>query len=163
MVMFNPFKMFRNPYYCYRFSRRLAQLRIPILPSFIDYYVRWFFACWLPHTATIGEGFNIGYGGLGCVIHSKCVVGDHVHIGTQVTLGGNARQEGIPTIGNHVFIGTGAKILGPVTVGDGAVIGANSVVTRDVPSRSVVAGMPAKVIHENIDINEYLFHLRSKS
>jgi serine O-acetyltransferase len=61
----------------------------------------------------------------------------------------------VPRIGNNVFIGVGAKILGPVTVGDGAVIGANAVVTHDVPSRCLAAGIPAKVIKTNIDSAVY--------
>lgn len=57
-------------------------------------------------------------------------------------------------IGDNVFIGTGARILGDVRVGDNSIVGANAVVLHDVPANCSVAGIPARVLHENIDINE---------
>lgn len=94
-----------------------------------------------------------GYGGIGTVIHAQCKIGDFVNIGTNVTLGGGRSQVGadgkirqIPHVGNRVYIATGAKLLGGITVGDHSIIGANAVVTRDVPPLSVVAGNPAEVI-----------------
>lgn len=57
--------------------------------------------------------------------------------------------EGYPTIGNRCFIGAGAKIIGNIIIGDDVVIGANAVVTKDIPSGSVVGGVPAKIISNN--------------
>ena len=156
----NPFQLLKSPVYLYRLAHWLHAVRIPVLPHLIDYFSRFFFTCWLPHTAKIGENLEIGYGGMGCVFHSNCTIGDNVHVGTHVTFGGNARKKGPPTVGNNVYIGNGAQILGPITVGDGSVIGANSVVIDDVPPRTVVVGCPARIVHENIDIQDYLFHLR---
>lgn len=76
-------------------------------------------------------------------------------IGQQVTIGGRSHILEVSTIGDRVYFGAGAKILGNVHVGDGAVIGANAVVIHDVPAHSVVGGVPARVIKENIDINDY--------
>lgn len=94
-----------------------------------------------------------GYGGIGVVIHAECKIGDFVNIGANVTLGGgrsrfdeNGMQRQIPYVGNRVYIATGAKLLGGITVGDHSIIGANAVVTNDVPPFSVVAGNPARVI-----------------
>lgn len=153
-------RVFRSPVPLYRFARALHRWKVPVAPLLVDYFVRFFFSCWLPHTAQIGRDFELGYGGLGCVIHTNAVIGRDVHVGTNVTIGGNARVAGAPRIGNNVYIGGGSQVLGPITIGDGSVIGANSVVVRDVAPRTVVAGNPARVIHEDIDINEYLFHLR---
>lgn len=61
---------------------------------------------------------------------------------------------GIPTIGNNVTIYAGAKVFGKITIGDDVVIGANAVVTKDIPSHSMVAGVPAKIIKTRTDINE---------
>ena len=61
---------------------------------------------------------------------------------------------GIPTIGNNVTIFAGAKVFGKITIGDDAVIGANAVVTKDIPSHSMVAGVPAKIIKTRKEINE---------
>lgn len=61
---------------------------------------------------------------------------------------------GIPTIGNNVTIYAGAKVFGKITIGDDVVIGANAVVTKDIPSHSMVAGVPAKIIKTRKEINE---------
>lgn len=148
-----------NPYHFYRVSHYLYTRKVPFLPKMTDYFVRLIFGCWLPHTAKIGKGLKLGYGGMCVVIHSNAVIGDNVHIDQGVTLGGNATEYGAPKIGNNIYIGCGAKVLGPVTVGDGVVIGANAVVIQDVPANTVAAGVPAHIIHENIDISEYLYHL----
>ena len=69
----------------------------------------------------------------------------------QVTIGSSrgGNKEGYPTIGNRCFIAAGAKIIGNVTIGDDVVVGANAVVTKDIPSGSVVGGVPAKIIGNN--------------
>lgn len=77
----------------------------------------------------------------GIIIHSKTVIGQHVTIMQQVTLGGS--RLGVneaPIIEDHVYIGAGAKVLGHVRIGHHAVIGANAVVTRDVPAGATVVG-----------------------
>ena len=102
--------------------------------------------------------FEMGYGGLGCVIHIDAIIGNDCHLGTHVTIGGNATAFGAPTLGDKVYVGTGAKILGPIAIGDNVIIGANSVVLSDVPAGSMVAGIPAKVIRSNILVDEYLAH-----
>lgn len=153
-------RVLRNPVGWYRAARWLAGHRIPLLPRFIDYTVRITFGCWVPHTAKIGRNVVLGYAGLGVVIHDHAIIGDRVEIGQGVTLGGNARQKGHPEIADDVYIGCGAKVLGPVKVGEGSVIGANSVVLCDVPEHCVVVGAPARVIREGIDVQQYLFHRR---
>ena len=69
-------------------------------------------------------------------------------ISHEVTLGRASRgpREGYPTVGDEVYVGPGAKLIGKVHVGDGAAIGANAVVTKDVPKRGVAVGVPARVI-----------------
>jgi len=156
--MRNLFRVFRSPVYCQALARRLKAWGVPWLPRLIDYFVRFFFACWFPHTVQTGRNLELGYGGLGCVIHSDAILGDDVHLGTNVTIGGNARQRGVPRIGNGVYIGGGGQILGPITLGDGCLSGANAVVIKDVPPRCVVAGNPAKIIRDNVDLKEYLYH-----
>lgn len=95
----------------------------------------------------IGKGFYIGHFGT-IVVHSSAVIGDNVNISQGVTIGATNRgnRQGIPTIGNQVYIGPGAKIIGKITVGNNVAIGANAVVTKDVPDNAVVAGVPAKII-----------------
>ena len=97
--------------------------------------------------ATIGRRFFIDHG-VGVVIGETAQVGDDVLMYHQVTLGGTSLEKvkRHPTIGNNVLLGMGAKIVGPVVVGDNAKIGANAVVTRDVPANATVVGIPGKIV-----------------
>jgi len=97
--------------------------------------------------ATIGRRVFIDHG-VGVVIGETAVVGDDVIIYQQVTLGGvrTSKDKRHPTIGNNVVIGAGAKVLGNINIGDGAKIGANSVVVKDVPMMATAIGIPARVI-----------------
>ena len=83
---------------------------------------------------------------MGIVIHRRVVIGDNCEIAQHVTIGGRSGHADVPVIGNQVFIGAGAKVLGPIRIGDGAIIGANAVVLKDVPPLAVVAGVPARII-----------------
>lgn len=81
----------------------------------------------------------------GVVIHEDAVIGDDCMIMQQVTIGMIGDGE-VPTIGNRVYIGAGAKIIGKLSVGDGARIGANAVVVEDVPPGCTAVGVPARLI-----------------
>ena len=85
----------------------------------------------IPASAQIGEGAVFGYKGIGVIVHKRAVIGKNCIIGTNVTIGGKSGHYQVPRIGDNVDISTGAKILGPITVGDGCVIGANAVVIKD--------------------------------
>ncbi|MCB1253356.1 MAG: serine O-acetyltransferase [Austwickia sp.] len=95
--------------------------------------------------ATIGRRFFIDHG-MGVVIGETAEVGDDVMMYHAVTLGGRTLAKGKrhPTVGDHVTLGAGARVLGAITVGPGAQIGANSVVVKDVPPNTVATGVPAK-------------------
>ena len=124
----------------------LHQKGIPVIPSLIAYWIRFFWAAFVPASASIGKGTRLGYGGLGVVIHKDAIIGRDCLISQQVTVGGNHSDEGVPSIGDDVVIGAGAKILGPITIGDSVKVGANAVVLRDVPSGATVVGIPAKIV-----------------
>ena len=79
------------------------------------------------------------------VIHSKAIIGSDCVIGQNVTIGRRVSRSIAPVIGDRVYIAAGARILGPVTIGSNSIIGANSVVTSDIPPNSVSYGVPAKV------------------
>jgi serine O-acetyltransferase len=97
--------------------------------------------------AILGTGLFIDHA-TGVVIGETAEVGDDVTIFHGVTLGGTGRDTGKrhPTIGDRVIIGAGAKVLGPIKIGDDSRIGANSVVVKEVPSSSVVVGVPGQII-----------------
>ena len=96
--------------------------------------------------ATIGRRFFIDHG-MGVVIGETAIVGDDVMIYHDVTLGGRslAKVKRHPTVGDRVTIGSGARVLGNITIGDDAQVGANSVVTKDIPHGSVAVGIPAQI------------------
>lgn len=100
--------------------------------------------------ATIGRRFFIDHG-MGVVIGETAVIGDDVLMYHNVTLGGTslAKVKRHPTIEDGVLIGMGAKILGNVTVGRNARIGANAVVTRDIPADCTAVGIPARVVKQD--------------
>lgn len=88
---------------------------------------------------TMPHGRNI-------LVHPESEIGDRVTIEHQVTLATTRGRPGAPKIGNDVIIETGAKILGPVKIGDGAIIGANSIVATDVPAGATAIGVPCRII-----------------
>lgn len=92
----------------------------------------------------IGPGF-FARRGFGTVVGARSI-GENCWIDPGVTLGYKDAESGLPTVGHNVHIGAGAKVLGSVLIGDGAIIGANAVVTRDVPPRCTVAGVPARIV-----------------
>ena len=95
----------------------------------------------IPATVRIGKGTKFAYGGVGVIVHKDAVIGKRCSIGSQVTISGLCSE-----IGDDVYLATGSKLVGPCRIGSASIVGANSVVTTDVESLSVVAGSPAKKI-----------------
>lgn len=139
----------------YRIGNYFYRKKIPLLPRFFNILIRIVHNCAVFSETDIGEGTKFGYGGIGVVIHKRAIIGRNCSIGTNVTIGGRSKHKEVPVIGNNVYLATGSKILGPVHVGDGAVIGANAVVLSDIPANSIAVGVPAKVIKNNINAEDY--------
>ena len=139
-----------------KISSFLNNKGIPILPKLITIFIRLTFSAYIPHTLKFGKNLVLGYQGLGIVIHDRVVIGDNVHINQHVTFGGTSKKSGVPKIGNNVYIGAGAKIIGDITIEDNVVVGANAVVVNSIPSGSLVAGVPAKIIKSNILKTDYV-------
>jgi serine O-acetyltransferase len=105
----------------------------------------------LPCETRVGRRLRIEHFG-GIVISGDSVIGDDVVLRHGVTIGlKRTGQRGAPRIGNRVDIGAGAKILGNITIGDDAVIGANAVVLKDVPPGAFAVGIPARIIRQELN------------
>jgi serine O-acetyltransferase len=127
----------------HRAAHALLEARVPLLPRFIAYLTRAVTGIEIHPAAAIGREFFIDHGS-GVVIGETVVIGNSVTLYQGVTLGGTGFQRGKrhPTLGDNVTVGSGAKLLGPIAVGDGAKIGANTVVIEDVPPGATVVGNP---------------------
>ncbi len=116
---------------------------------FYSFFTGWLLSIELPWRTQIGEGLSL-FHGHALVIHKDTIIGRHCSLGHSTTIGNKKLRDGssskAPNIGNNVIIGANAVIIGPITIGDHAVIGAGSVVVKDVPSKAVAAGNPAKII-----------------
>ena len=127
----------------HRVAHALHDAEVPLAPLAISYMSRAVTGIEVHPNARIGNYFFIDHGS-GAVIGETAEIGDHVTLYQGVTLGGTGFQRGKrhPTIGDNVTVGSGAKLLGPIEVGHGAKIGANTVVIEDVPANSTVVGNP---------------------
>jgi len=132
----------------WRMSVKSRLLRMP-LSWFHQRLFRWarnVYGIEIPHTAVIGRRVRIEHQH-GIIIHGLCVIGDECIIRQGVTLGirNIEKPDEVPVLGQRVNVGAGAKILGKVTIGDDAAIGANAVVLCDVPAGALAVGIPAKI------------------
>lgn len=129
----------------HRMAHGLWRMGLKGLARFVSHIGRFLTGIEIHPGAQIGRRFFIDHG-MGVVIGETAEIGDDVLIYHGVTLGGLSGSPGKrhPTIGNGVAIGAGAQVLGPIVVGDGARIGANAVVTKDVAPNCTVVGIPAR-------------------
>ena len=127
----------------HRVAHALHSVGVPLLPRLIAGLARSVTGIEIHPAARIGDGFFIDHG-MGVVVGETAEIGNDVTVYQGVTLGGTGFATGKrhPTVQDNVTIGSGAKLLGPITVGHGAKIGANSVVIHDVPPNSTVVGNP---------------------
>lgn len=139
----------------YRFANWLYRHHVPLLPKLIWRLQYLFFNSSVPASCEIGKGTKFGYGGIAVVLHARTVIGKNCMIGQGVTIGGKSGWYEVPVIGDNVQISAGARILGPVRIGNNVIIGANAVVVKDVPDNCIVAGIPAKIIKENISMEDF--------
>lgn len=131
----------------HRIAHSLYDMELFFLARFVNHLSRFLTAIDIHPGAKIGRNFFIDHGFT--VIGETVTIGDNVTIYQCVTLGGTSPDNGVagkrhPTLLDNVIIGSGAQVLGPITVGVGARVGANAVVTRDVVPGAVMVGIPAR-------------------
>lgn len=138
----------------YRLTNWMWRKDLRLLPRFISQFARFITGIEIHPGATIGKGFFIDHG-MGVVVGETAIIGENVTLYHAVTLGGVSPAENSggqrcvkrhPTLDDNVIVGSGAQILGPITVGKCARVGANAVVIKNVAARATVVGIPAKVV-----------------
>lgn len=131
----------------YRIAHFFWKLGMPFIPRYISDIARQMTAIEIHPGAEIGSDFFIDHGA-GVVIGETAEIGNNVTIYSGVVLGGTSleRKKRHPTLGDNVVVGSGAKLLGPIVIGNDVRIGANSVVVNDIPSNSVVVGVPGRIV-----------------
>jgi serine O-acetyltransferase len=129
----------------YRWMQWSRRYRLAPLEMLFNKINTFFCNCIIGRGAEFGPGFVLIHS-TGVVINGCVRGGSNVFLEHQVTIGAERRQ--MPVLGRDIFIGAGAKILGSVTIGDGARVGANAVVVNDVPAYATVVGIPAQVVRQ---------------
>lgn len=138
----------------YRFGHwTLTQMHVPVLRQallliarILQAWVMFELHAEIPMQATIGHDLRLGHRGHGVVIAGRSVIGDHVTLAHNVTLGAKDGSLAAPRLDDWVFVCTGAVLVGEISIGEGAVIGAGAVVLNDVPAGALAVGVPARVI-----------------
>lgn len=104
----------------------------------------------IPYQTAIGPGFYISHF-TGVFVNARCRIGKNCNLSQGVTLGlaNRGPRKGVPTLGDNVYLGPGVKVVGAVHIGDNVAVGANAVVTSDLPANAVAVGIPARVISED--------------
>jgi serine O-acetyltransferase len=133
----------------HRIAHFFWNLKIPVIPRMISHFNRFMTGIEIHPGATIGKRFFIDHGS-GVVIGETTEIGDNVLLYSEVVLGGTslAKKKRHPTLEDDVVVGTGAKVLGAITLGKGAKVGACSVVVKSVPPGATVVGIPAKIVRK---------------
>jgi serine O-acetyltransferase len=142
----------------HQLSHRLWRAGLLLPARVVSHLSRWLTGIEIHPAARLGRRLIIDHG-MGVVIGETAEVGDDVYLYHQVTLGGTSSLRGKrhPTVGNGVIIGAGAQVLGAITIGDNARIGANAVVVRDVPPDTTVVGIPARPVDRDLPLSKKAF------
>lgn len=132
----------------YAHAARRRRIVLYVLWKILDrVYMRWMVGAEMPSSVVCGPGLLLHHGGRGIVLHPDAVLGEDVNMYHGVTVG-QAGPERPPLIGDRVYFGVRASVLGTITVGDDAKVGAGAVVVHDVEPGTTVVGVPARPVEQ---------------
>jgi serine O-acetyltransferase len=142
----------------YRMGHWCRKHHLSLLGGITERFMRHLCLCWISTFAEIDGGLKISHC-IGLIIGDGAKIGKNCDVRQNTTLGGNFNKvdkEGRrhPLLGDNVSVGAGAVIIGPVKVGFNSIIGANAVVTHDIPENVIVGGVPARIIKNRWDVAE---------
>lgn len=147
----------------HRIAHKLWKMKLPVIPRLISTFSRFLTGIDIHPGAQIGRRFFIDHG-MGVVIGETAIIGDDVLLYQGVTLGGTSskKEKRHPTLGRGVVVGANATVLGNITLGNYAKVGAGSVVVNDVPEHATVVGIPGRIVVQKIydDEQGVLMHNR---
>lgn len=130
----------------YSNNRKIAKILLMPYLIFYKFFVQWVLGVGIPYNVIIGKGLKVYYWN-SLIINYQTVIGENCTIRQSTTIGNKSEfDKSCPIIGNNVNIGANVCIIGNIKVGDNVVIGAGSVVTKDIPANCIVVGNPAKII-----------------
>lgn len=135
-------------------NKFLAFIFFPIL-LFHRIIIEWFMGTELNWNLKINGKLKL-FHGQGLIINPNTIIGDNCTLRCNTVIGNNGKDKNAPIIGNNVDIGVNCCIIGNIKIGDNVIIGAGTVITKDVPSNVVVVGNPAKIIKTNIIMSDYV-------
>lgn len=144
------FSYLAGPMLWYRLGHFLYRVKLSPLAEICRYLGIFLFHCDISYKAKLGARVSFPHYGLGAVIGKYATLGDECVVMPGALIGATLRNQNMPTLGRAVVVGAGAKILGDVTIGDGAVIAANAVVVENIPADTLVGGIPARVLKHNL-------------
>jgi len=139
----------------HKVSRWLSDRRLTWLSYLIDTVIRIVYAARIPAAAEIHSTVHFSHNALAVVVTKESRIGPRSIIGTHVMLGSRWPLKGAPHIEEDVIVHTGARVIGPVRIGRGSVIGANAVVLEDIPPFSLAVGVPAIIKKSGIQSCQY--------
>ena len=144
----------------HRIAHFFWELGLPFVPRYVSNIARQITGIDIHPGAKIGKNLFIDHG-TGVVIGETAEIGDNVTLYQGVTLGGIhlEAEKRHPTLGSNIVVGAGAKLLGPITLGDNVKVGANSVVTMDIPSNSIVVGVPGRIVSNGSNVSQQIENL----
>ena len=130
--------------------------KMPIIANLIRKMIRVIYACEIFPTCEIGKNVVFFHGGCGCIIHERAKLEDNVKIYQNVTIGGNGKENQpgpkVPIVKRNAIVYSGACLLGPIIIGENAIVGANAVVLKDVPDNCLAVGVPAKIMSKSKEV-----------
>ena len=140
-----------------RIAIKFRKFKINIISNLLEGIIFLISGARISSDISLGEKTKFAYNGMSCLIVKGTVIGKSCLIGARVTTGRKFPYRKVPKIGNNVFIGFNSSIIGPVEIEDDVIIAPHTLVNKNIPKGSIVAGIPFKIIGKTESLNYNIF------